>query len=162
MKVEKIDIEGNLKLESVCTYLEDIAASLRAGRVCLSRNTDFVTLTPSDLLEVSIAAGSKKGKEKLSLRLEWKTELNSPDSQTIFAVSTEEPVQESEPEKSEETAAQEPEQKACPTKAAESPKEGPAQPAETKAEAAPKAAEKKEPAKPAAKKPATKGKKASK
>ncbi len=116
MKVEKINIEGNLKLESVCNYLADIAASLRDGQICVSKNTDFVTLAPSDQLEVSIVAAKKKGKEKLLLKLAWKSELDTPEAPTLFTISSQEPEEETEGEEPAEETCCAKNDEECPAK----------------------------------------------
>lgn len=103
MKVDKIQIEGSLKLEAVCNYLSDIASSLRDGQMCVIKDADFVTLVPSDQMEISIAAGKKKGKEKLTLKLTWDTPLGSEQCPTMFAISSQEPKCDDAP-KSEESS----------------------------------------------------------
>lgn len=69
-----IVIKGTMDFQSIITFLEDVVNSFKAKTVCVQRGDEFITLTPADSIEMELEAVEKKGKQKLSLELEWREE----------------------------------------------------------------------------------------
>ena len=67
----ELSFHGDLPLEAVVTYLDDLAASVRAGSVPVESGIVRVTLTFGPLIHVKIKAKVKKQDNKLELEFEW-------------------------------------------------------------------------------------------
>ena len=80
--------------------LEELAASLRAGKICIESDGEFVSLNPAEVLDLELKAGQKKNKNKLSLVLYWREIFPSEQVETVFKISSQEPeiLEEPEPE----------------------------------------------------------------
>lgn len=130
MSKNGIAVKGTMDFESVVSFLEDLLASFKQKTVCVQRGDEFVTLAPGDNIEMELEAVEKKGKQKLTLELEWQEELDAEEA-IPFRVTAKEPEPKPE-EKAEEKA------------------EGPCETKDDKDDKTPAKAEDKAPAKPAA------------
>lgn len=79
--------KANIAREQAAAYLEDLAASLRAGTVALSQGNRQVVLSPARSMALELEVSDKKGRQKLDLELSWYVvpEIESEDSLTISA-----------------------------------------------------------------------------
>ncbi len=81
-----------MELEKVAFYLEDLLASLKSGTLCIQQGENLVTLHPSQFVDFEVEAASKKGKEKLSIELNWRNDKE--EEQKEFKIMSQEPVEE--------------------------------------------------------------------
>ncbi len=89
-----ISVKGSMDFNSTLAFLEDLVASIKEKTVCIQRGEEFITLKPTDTIEMEIEAKQKKGKEKLSIELSWRQELpkvESEEAEQPFSVSSKEP-----------------------------------------------------------------------
>lgn len=91
MKNNEIKIKMNANAEAIAKILEDIAASIKCGKICVQRGADFVTLIPSESMDIEMEAIKKKGKQKLTLELTWRNVVSVKDTGADLAISSEEP-----------------------------------------------------------------------
>ena len=70
-----MEFKSTMDKEQVAVLLEDLARSIRKGTVCAQQDPEFLTLSPTDIIEVEFEAGQKKGKEKIGLELSWRLEM---------------------------------------------------------------------------------------
>lgn len=79
--------KANIAREQAATYLEDLAASVRAGTVALSQGDRQVVLNPASSMALELAVSDKKGRQRLELELTWYAapETGGTDALTISA-----------------------------------------------------------------------------
>lgn len=71
MEKKKLSIKETADLKRVISYMEDIVKSLKAGKVCLVKGSEFITLKPSSLVSFEMEGTARKGKEKLAFEVTW-------------------------------------------------------------------------------------------
>ena len=98
MKKNEIQVKKSLEIEAAALVLEELAASLRAGKICIESHGEFVSLNPAEVLDLELKAGQKKNKNKLSLVLYWREIVPSEQVETFFKISSQEPEIVEEPE----------------------------------------------------------------
>jgi len=99
-----LSFKSLLQAEQAASYLEDLAASIRAGTVNLSHGDERVVLTPKQTLALELSASEKKDKQKLSLELSWRTlaETTSPGTGLVISAEAPPPTEEASTEESDE------------------------------------------------------------
>lgn len=90
MSKKSIEIKTHLKRETVVSYLEELVKSLKAGKLVVQQEEEFVSLHPAGMMELEVSASHKKSKEKFSLELSWVTESASLES-AVLLIGTKEP-----------------------------------------------------------------------
>ncbi len=73
MEYNEVRVESDLELGQAISYLEDIVAGLKSGRLCVQHEEDELTLAPQRTVSVSIKARQKKDKESVNLKISWRT-----------------------------------------------------------------------------------------
>ncbi|VAX18380.1 hypothetical protein MNBD_NITROSPINAE01-392 [hydrothermal vent metagenome] len=97
MSKKNISIKMVTNTSGLSSYLNDLVSAIKAGTVCVQKGNEFVTITPMDSIEMEVEAKQKKGKESLTLELNWKTRADEePDDN--FKISSTQPVIEKETE----------------------------------------------------------------
>ncbi len=97
MSKQGMVVKGMMDYDSVVNFFEDFIKSFKEKTICVQRGEDFITLKPSDSMEVEIEASVKKGKQKISIELEWREEV-PVENDVAFKVSAVEPEPAPEPE----------------------------------------------------------------
>ncbi|MCA1904968.1 MAG: amphi-Trp domain-containing protein [Desulfarculus sp.] len=69
-----VSLETSLPLGQAVDYLEDLARSLRQGRVVVQKGKEYIQLTPAALVKIELEAVRKKDKEKFVLELSWRVD----------------------------------------------------------------------------------------
>ena len=99
MEPKYVTMKGNMELDKLINYLEDLVGSLKKGVVYVEQEGDFIELNPPDAVDVAIEAGEKKGKQKFKLQLNWKKRLQDTGQGLTLKISSEKPeIPEAEPE----------------------------------------------------------------
>ena len=106
MSKSGMEFKSTMDREQVAVLLEDLARSIRKGTVCAQQEPEYLTLSPTDVIEVEFEAAQKKGKEKVGLELSWRQEVLGEESASGFKISAKTPEVKPEPK---------PEAKAAPT-----------------------------------------------
>jgi amphi-Trp domain-containing protein len=91
MKKNEISVKKSLEVEALAAVLNELAASLRAGTVCVEREGQFVTLIPAEVVDLELEAVRKKNKSKLSLELTWRDVVAHDELEAAFTISSQEP-----------------------------------------------------------------------
>ena len=60
-----------MTLDKVLTYLEELAASVRAGSIRVDSGGEAVVLQPADTVTLEVKAKTKKNKQSFRLELSW-------------------------------------------------------------------------------------------
>lgn len=88
----EVTAKGLMTSAAAIAVLEDLLASLKSGQVVVQNGGEFVTVKPTENIEIEIGAAKKKGKEKVFFELSWLQEIPVQQSPTAFKISAEEPV----------------------------------------------------------------------
>ncbi|MCU0600859.1 MAG: amphi-Trp domain-containing protein [Desulfobacterales bacterium] len=78
MKESKISHNQHMKREDLVSYLENLIASIKTGKIVIERNGRFVSLTPPNSVNLELQAKTKKDKGELSIEISWRQELEEP------------------------------------------------------------------------------------
>lgn len=86
--------------EELADYLENLSAGLRKGTLYIEQGTQALSLAPSDELTMELSGKTKEEKQKLSIKLSWRTvpKASEGDSALKIATETPEPAEAVEPE----------------------------------------------------------------
>lgn len=68
---QKFDLEQNLDLKTLTHYLDELVKTLKAGKVVLQQNDQYISLSPNEQVSLQISAKQKSEKETLSLEISW-------------------------------------------------------------------------------------------
>jgi len=68
---KEIHFEKEMKTAEVISYLEALIKSLKEGKLVIEQGEQFVSLTPSEMIDFEMEARQKSDKEKLSLEFSW-------------------------------------------------------------------------------------------
>jgi amphi-Trp domain-containing protein len=79
--------------EQLADYLENIAASLRKNTLYIEQGSQSVTLAPSEEITMELSAKSKEEKEKLSIKLSWRSIPKAVDGDAALKIATEAPAE---------------------------------------------------------------------
>ena len=91
MKKNEVQIKKSLGAEAAAGMLEELAASLRQGTVCVEKGSEFVTLKTAEIMDLELRAALKKNKSKLEIELSWRDIVPVDQVETVFKISSEEP-----------------------------------------------------------------------
>ena len=91
MSSKNISFKSFIDLAQAVTYLEDLASSLRDGRVYVRQADEYVELVPTDGIEIQLDASEKKGKQKLTLELTWRRSLEANGGGSNLSISSNKP-----------------------------------------------------------------------
>jgi amphi-Trp domain-containing protein len=116
MGKNSVALEKKMSATEVASFLENVIASLKEGKIVLQQGVQVVVLKPGDFITVEVEASQKMEKGKLSIDLKWKRNDELPAEEDIIVSSTEqpEPKSESEPEEEIQAKAQETKKKRSP------------------------------------------------
>ena len=89
----EVEFKATMSRDQLVTYLEDLAASLKEGNVCLAKGDESVVLELTDTVKVAIEAKEKKDKCKLSLELTWRPDIEPKGDAQGLTISTVAPQQ---------------------------------------------------------------------
>ena len=88
--MSKVEAKSNVTLQQAVRYLEDLVKTLKAGKLVVQNDGEFVTLDPTDPLELELKAARKDDKQKFELRLSWRAPA-APVAPSALTISSEEP-----------------------------------------------------------------------
>lgn len=83
MAKNELCIRGRMELRTVIAYLEDLVASLKAGRVCVEQGEKSIVLQPQPLVTVEIEAEKRGSKESLEIELSWSAAARNGESLSL-------------------------------------------------------------------------------
>jgi amphi-Trp domain-containing protein len=85
-----ISVKGTMDFQSVTNFLDDLVKSFKDKKVVVQRGDEFVSLVPTDSIDLELEAVMKKGKQKLTVELAWREEVQI-EEEVSFRVSSTEP-----------------------------------------------------------------------
>lgn len=94
MKENKISHRQLLKKEDAIAFLESMVSSLKAGKVVIERNGQFVSMLAPDIMNMELSAKDKKDKNELCIEFSWRKEPFIPDVAPLNITSEEPPEDE--------------------------------------------------------------------
>lgn len=74
MSKKEISFSGKVRQEEAVAYLESLLAAMREGTIYVQNGDDFVSLEPTDVVDLEVTAARKKNKGKLEFGLSWSKE----------------------------------------------------------------------------------------
>jgi amphi-Trp domain-containing protein len=90
MSKREISIKRSVELAEAITYIQDLAGSLREGKVFVQQGEEYVTLLPREKVALEIKVRAKKDREKFSFSIDWYTECEICEGEDI-KISAEQP-----------------------------------------------------------------------
>ena len=69
----EVEFESSLPLEEAVSYFEAIVAGLKKGTLHLRQGERVLTMNPPGHLDLEVVAARKKGRERISFELTWRT-----------------------------------------------------------------------------------------
>ncbi len=91
MKKKEVKTKREMNAKTAVEILEDLVRSFKEGTVCIQDGDEFVTLKPTDGIEMVIEASEKKGKQKLEISLSWREMMPEDKEERAFRITSEEP-----------------------------------------------------------------------
>lgn len=101
MEKKKVTMERMMETNEAAAYLEDLAKSIRAGKIVVEHGPNHVILIPPKIVEVEVEARTKKDKQKFELELSWTTAVPETEDEEPLKISSEESAQNPKPEEQE-------------------------------------------------------------
>jgi amphi-Trp domain-containing protein len=68
---KEVNFEASLELSRAISYLEEIASSLKDGKVVVERTEDFVVLEPTHQVQMKLEASVEEEREGIKFKLNW-------------------------------------------------------------------------------------------
>jgi len=68
---KEVKFEASLELQRAVNYLEEIASSLKDGKVVVQRAQDFVVLEPTHQVQMQLDATAEEKREEITFKLSW-------------------------------------------------------------------------------------------
>jgi amphi-Trp domain-containing protein len=90
----EISIKKTVAVGELAKIFEDLAKSIREGRVCVETGKKFITLKPSENIGIEIEAEVKNNKEKMVIEMGWRRVEPEKEAETFLKISSLEPVAE--------------------------------------------------------------------
>lgn len=86
MERDKMEIRKVSELKEAVKYLEGFLVAMKKGDIKIEQDGSEMILKPAALVEIEVSAKSKKGKEKFSLEISWRTEQGPEEDMVISAL----------------------------------------------------------------------------
>ncbi|GBC59630.1 amphi-Trp domain-containing protein [Desulfonema ishimotonii] len=87
-KKEEFEHESIQDNRSISNYLQALIDGFESGKITFNSEGQQINLYPNDMLELSIRAKKKGGKNKIAIRLFWKDSNGEAPSGSEFRIST--------------------------------------------------------------------------
>ncbi len=87
----EVSFEGKIDLDRAADYLEEIADSLKAGKLVVESGREVLVLQPSEVVKLEVEAESKKDEEELKIELKW-SRLMVAEGEPALRISSVEPA----------------------------------------------------------------------
>ncbi|MGD2108619.1 MAG: amphi-Trp domain-containing protein [Phycisphaerae bacterium] len=96
MRKREAKVKAVMELPKAISYLDDLVASLKAGRVTIENGAQDLSLTPDEAVKVEVKATQKPEKESISVELSWRRPDAVP-SDVDLRITADEPAPEGAP-----------------------------------------------------------------
>jgi amphi-Trp domain-containing protein len=103
MRKKEAKVKAAMELPKAISYLDDLVASLKAGRVTIADGVQDLSLVPEEAVKVEVKASQKADKESISLEISWRRPV-TPRSDVDFTISHSEPAAEEAPSSADESS----------------------------------------------------------
>jgi amphi-Trp domain-containing protein len=88
MEFNEVQMQTEMDLGQAISYLEDIVAGLKSGRICVQHEGDELQLAPQRMVGIRIKARQKRDKESVSLKIGWHIPSPQRDGVPPLRIST--------------------------------------------------------------------------
>jgi len=72
MRKKEAKVKAAMELAKAITYLDDLVASLKAGKIAVGDGETSLSLAPEEAVKVEVKATQKVDKESISIELSWR------------------------------------------------------------------------------------------
>jgi amphi-Trp domain-containing protein len=96
MHKKEAKVKAAMELSKAISYLDDLVASLKAGRVTVANGEQDLSLTPDEAVKLEVKATQKTDKESIAIKLSWRSPVALP-SDVDLRISPGEPAPEGAP-----------------------------------------------------------------
>jgi amphi-Trp domain-containing protein len=103
MENTKVSLKQSMDRNEAVGLLEDLVTSLKAGKIVVEQGKEFVSMNPTDKVDVVVEAKQKKQKGELTITLSWRIAEDEKEKVPL-KISSKEPEPEVMEEESEEEA----------------------------------------------------------
>lgn len=97
MKKNELKIKKSMNAADVSKIFGDISENLKKEKMCLINGNDFITLIPSNQMDIELKAIQKKEKQRVTIEISWEEKPEIEETQPELVITAEEPAVE-EPE----------------------------------------------------------------
>jgi amphi-Trp domain-containing protein len=98
MSKREIEFKMLMDRQEAAAHLENLARSIKEGKVVVEKGNHFVSISPGERIAVEIACYQKKEKEKIAIELSWSPTPPAVDPKESLNISSQEPSRTSEDE----------------------------------------------------------------
>jgi amphi-Trp domain-containing protein len=98
----EISFKKTANVHEAAKILEDLARTVKEGKVCIETGKKFITLTPMGDISVEIEAEVKKDKEKMVIEMAWRRSDPVKEQSAGLKISSIEPAVDSSDEDDDE------------------------------------------------------------
>ncbi len=71
LEFSEVEVESEMDLAQAVSYLEEIVAGLKSGRLSIENEGEGIVLSPQRTVKVAVEAKQKKDKEAVSIKIAW-------------------------------------------------------------------------------------------
>lgn len=87
----EVSFSGAMSRDKVVAYLEGLIEGLKAGKVCVEKASEFLTVHPEENIYLGVKAKTKGTKETLSFELKWEKPIEREEEALDLKISSIEP-----------------------------------------------------------------------
>jgi amphi-Trp domain-containing protein len=107
MGKKEVGFKGRVEPQKAIEYLEKILEGLKSGTWYVQHGDEYVSLQPSEMINMEFSASQKKEKEKFSLELSWYS-MAQDNGGSELNITTSKPEIEEEQKREEQPGQEEP------------------------------------------------------
>ena len=71
LEFSEVEVETEMDLAQAVSYLEEIVAGMKSGRLTIENEGQGIILSPQRTVKVAVEAKQKKDKEAVSIKIGW-------------------------------------------------------------------------------------------
>jgi amphi-Trp domain-containing protein len=90
MEKTKVSLRQDMERQDAVDLLADVVKSLKAGKIVVEQGEEFLSMCPSDKVNVEIEAKQKKDKGGFAISLTWRT-AEEAEEKAPLKISSKEP-----------------------------------------------------------------------
>jgi len=92
MSKRELEFKLAMDRQEAAAHLENLARSLKQGKVVVEKGRHFVSISPGDRIVMAFECSQKKDKEKIAIALSWSPAPEPADPKETLTISSREPA----------------------------------------------------------------------